>query len=196
MFTSRAEFRILLRQDNADERLTELSNNIGLADDDRLVQLEKKQVERKKILEFLNKTSALPDDVNVLLESKNSSTIKQKVKMSGLVLRPQISMSELRETNAALKEFLEDFSEESMEQAEIELKYSGYIEREKEMVDKMLRLEDVKITDKLDYATIKSLSIESRQKLAKIRPSTLGQASRISGVSPADISVLMIHLGR
>ena len=116
--------------------------------------------------------------------------------MSGLVLRPQISMAELREANSALKDFLKGFSEESMEQAEIELKYSGYIEREKDMVEKMLRLEDVRITDKLDYTTIKSLSIESRQKLAKIRPSTLGQASRISGVSPADISVLMIHLGR
>ena len=196
MFTSRAEFRILLRQDNADERLTELSNKIGLADDERMSLLEKKQKERAQILDFLNKTSASPQEVNEFLEKKNSSAIKQKVKMAGLVLRPQISMSELREANATVKEFLHGYSEESMEQAEIELKYSGYIEREKEMVEKMQRLEDVKINDDLDYSSIKSLSIESRQKLAKIRPSTLGQASRISGVSPADISVLLIHMGR
>jgi tRNA uridine 5-carboxymethylaminomethyl modification enzyme len=196
MFTSRAEFRILLRQDNADERLTPLSHELGLATDERMISLEKKRKEKDGIIAYLNKESIRPEEINAILAEKGTSLISQKVKFSSIVLRPQLSLIELKENNEALSEFLGDKSAECMEQAEIELKYQGYIDREKELAEKMLRLEDMMIHDGMEYDKVKSLSIESRQKLNKIRPKTLGQASRISGVSPADISVLMVHLGR
>ena len=144
----------------------------------------------------MEKTSVLPEEVNALLLKKESSPISQKVKLSSLILRPQLDLKELAQESVALKDFLGERNAESAEQAEIEMKYEGYISREKEMADKMLRLENVLIVDGIEYDNLKSLSIESRQKLKKIKPKTLGQASRISGVSPADISVLMVHLGR
>ena len=196
MFTSRAEFRILLRQDNADERLTPLSHKLGLASDKRMNQLDVKLNSRKEILKFLNTTSIAPNEANAFLKESKTSEITQKVKLSNLVLRPQVSMTGLRETSQTLSTFLKEHKEEAHEQAEIELKYSGYIEREKEMAEKMSRLEDYVIKDDLDYTLLKSLSTESKQKLQKIRPETLGQASRISGVSPADISVIMVYLGK
>ncbi len=196
MFTSRAEFRILLRQDNADERLTPISHQLGFADDKRMKELEEKTKERKDILSYLAKTSIKPEDINPKLEEKNSSRINQKVKMAALVLRPQLSMGDIASESSELSQFLANKSRESVEQSEIELKYEGYIKREKEIAEKMTRLEDVAIREDVKYDEIKSLSSESRQKLNEIRPKTLGQASRISGVSPADISVLMVHLGR
>ena len=196
MFTSRAEFRILLRQDNADERLTPMSHELGLASEERMKRLDEKLKSRKEILKFLNTTSITPVEANAFLEENDTSLIDQKVKLSNLALRPQVSMNGLRETSPALRSFLKDHRTEAHEQAEIELKYSGYIEREKEMAEKMSRLEDYTIKEDIDYNLLKSLSTESRQKLLKIRPKTLGQASRISGVSPADISVIMVYLGK
>ena len=196
MFTSRAEFRILLRQDNADDRLTPLSHELGLADDLRMKTLEKKRADRKSIHSYLRNNSAEPELANAVLRKRKSSEISQKTKLNTLALRPQLDMDDLRELNEDLNAFLMDFDGDIIEQSEIELKYAGYIQREKELVDKMHRLESVRIRDDLDYNTIKSLSTESRQKLMEIKPQTLGQASRISGVSPADISVLLVHLGR
>ncbi|MEQ9062907.1 MAG: tRNA uridine-5-carboxymethylaminomethyl(34) synthesis enzyme MnmG [Vicingaceae bacterium] len=196
MFTSRAEFRILLRQDNADERLTPLSYELGLANEDRMRNLERKGNEKRSLRAFMDKSSISPEEINPLLISKESSPIKQKVKLSSLVLRPQLSIKDLQASHNKLSQALMGLENESVEQAEIEIKYEGYILREKELVDKMNRLEAVQIDASLDYDRIKSLSMESRQKLMKVRPTTLGQASRISGVSPADISVLMVHLGR
>jgi tRNA uridine 5-carboxymethylaminomethyl modification enzyme len=196
MFTSRAEFRILLRQDNADERLSPKAFDLGLVKADRMKALEKKLKERSEISKYLGKSSISPEEVNGLLSEKGSATISQKVKMSSIVLRPQISLEELGNSNKALQKFLSVRQKESAELAEIELKYQGYINREKDLAEKVLRLENVKISDTMEYDNLKSLSTESRQKLKKIKPATLGQASRISGVSPADISVLMIHLGR
>lgn len=196
MFTSRAEYRILLRQDNADERLTPLSNALGFAEDEKMLELESKLRNRKDLMDFLNKTSVEPDDVNPYLESEQSAAIRQKVKLSSLVLRPQLNIAGLAAHSLELKEKLDSVTAESAEQAEIEMKYEGYIQREREMADKMHRLEDMVIKDSIEYDNVKSLSTESRQKLKEIRPKTLGQASRISGVSPADISVLMVHLGR
>jgi len=196
MFTSRAEFRILLRQDNADERLTPIAHELGLASDKSMESLNYKIKERKEVTDFLRKTSISPEEINNKLNDKKSSPITQKVKLSSLVLRPQLSVLDIKEESLPLAKFLINKSHDSIQLAEIEMKYEGYISREKEMAEKMLRLEDVIINDNMEYGSIKSLSIESRQKLNNIKPKTLGQASRISGVSPADISVLMVHLGR
>lgn len=196
MFTSRAEFRILLRQDNADLRLTPRGHEIGLASNDRLKAVEFKQDQSSEIMEFLKTESVKPEDVNDLLEASGTATIKQKVKLNSLLSRPQLKLEMLENEIGSVKDFLENYQDESVEQAELLVKYQGYIDREKEMVDKMKRLEDVRIPDALDYASLKSLSTEARQKMAQLKPATVGQASRISGVSPADISVLLVHLGR
>lgn len=196
MFTSRAEFRILLRQDNADERLTPISNRVGFASDERMRLLEEKREACKMLSSFVEKTSVMPSDINPYLERNKSSIINQKVKLSSLIVRPQISLSGLAEEFKALGSFLEEYNRDIVDQVEIDLKYQGYIEREKELADKMLRLEGMIIHEDLEYDQVKSLSAESRQKLKKIKPRTLGQASRISGVSPSDVSVLMVHLGR
>ncbi|MCK9562104.1 MAG: tRNA uridine-5-carboxymethylaminomethyl(34) synthesis enzyme MnmG [Bacteroidales bacterium] len=195
MFTSRAEYRILLRQDNADIRLTPIGRKIGLVDDYRQKILDEKYNAISKISEYISKTSILPEQANPILSSHNSSAIKQSVKLQSLISRPEISIndfvipSDLLEANETEKHIL-------LEIAEIIVKYSGYIEKEKQLADKLSRLDYIKIKGKIPYETLKSLSIEARQKLEEIQPETIGQASRISGISPADISVLLIYLGR
>lgn len=194
MFTSRAEYRILLRQDNADVRLTPLSNKLGLATDEMLKQVEKKNEQVNEIIKQFEETSLIPEEVNEYLESQNSSAIKQKVKASTVVTRPNISIGDIIKNNQSLQKALADFDEDVLEAAEILMKYNGYIAREKEVADKMMRLENIKIYDNIDYRSLSSLSAEAVEKLTKIKPSTLGQASRISGISASDISVLMIHM--
>ncbi|MFT7085610.1 MAG: tRNA uridine 5-carboxymethylaminomethyl modification enzyme [Vicingaceae bacterium] len=196
MFTSRAEYRILLRQDNADSRLTKLSHEIGLASDDRLKALEHKEKTTEDILKHLQKTSIDPKDVNAFLKESGTSEIKQKMKLSSIVSRPQITLESVMQGLPKEAHALKDYPQDCIEQAEIKIKYSGYIEREREMADKHSRLEDVVIKDEFDYNKLNSISAEAREKLSKIRPKTIGQASRISGVSPSDISVLLIHFGR
>ena len=196
MFTSRAEYRILLRQDNADIRLTPLAHKIGLVNDDRLELVNKKIEEAKQIMDFFRKESVTPDEINSILTEQDSSEIKQKTKLLQLLSRPQIEMKDLREKVASVKEVLAGKMEDSIEQAEILMKYEGYIEKEKEIVDKMNRLEYVPVPEDFDFSVINSLSLEAREKLKKFKPRTLGQASRISGVNPSDVSVLMVYLGR
>jgi tRNA uridine 5-carboxymethylaminomethyl modification enzyme len=196
MFTSRAEFRVLLRQDNADVRLTEKSYKIGLAKPERLERVREKMAATHEIIEFCKKTSVSPDQLNGLLSSLGSAPLKQKVKMDGVVARPHVSLSDILKEIPGGKDVLEKYSEEYLEQAEINIKYEGYVEKEKELVEKMQRLENIPLVDSLDYHSLPSLSSEAREKLSKIRPRTLGQATRISGVSPADISVLMVYVGR
>ncbi len=196
MFTSRAEYRILLRQDNADIRLTPLAHKIGLVGDKRLELVNKKIEEAKQIIDFFRKESVTPDEINSILTEQDSSEIKQKTKLLQLLSRPQIEMKDLREKVASVKEVLAGKMEDSIEQAEILMKYEGYIEKEKEIVDKMNRLEYVPVPEDFDFSVINSLSLEAREKLKKFKPRTLGQASRISGVNPSDVSVLMVYLGR
>ncbi len=196
MFTSRAEYRILLRQDNADSRLTKLSHDIGLASTERLAALEHKEKTTENILKHLNQTSVKPEDINAFLKKSGTSEIKQKVKLSTIISRPQVSMNTIISSLPKERESLIAFPQDCIEQAEIKIKYSGYIEREREMANKLNRLEDVKIKDEFDYHKLTSISAEAREKLSKIRPKTIGQASRISGVSPSDVSVLLIHFGR
>lgn len=199
MFTSRAEYRLILRQDNADERLTEISNRAGLAGPDRIMLLEEKIRKRNRIDDILADYSISPDLINRFLISRNTAPIKQKVKIKDILLRPQVNIFELVDFVEELKESVdlkENYDIEILESAEINLKYRGYIEREKLMADKLKRLEHIKISKEFDFDKLKSISAEGREKLNSIRPVTLGQASRISGVSPADISVLLVHLGR
>lgn len=196
MFTSRAEYRILLRQDNADIRLTEKAFALGLAKTDRMNRLTEKQAAIAAIKTFFTENSISPDEVSTALEGAGSAPLKQRTKLDKVLSRPHISIPLLAENSSLLKEFLMEFDKESIECAEIEIKYEGYIHKEKEMADKMQKLEEIKINPDYDYTLVKSISIEARQKLLKIKPATLGQASRISGVSPADIAVLMVHMGR
>ena len=196
MFTSRAEYRILLRQDNADIRLTKMSNELGLADDYRLKAMEFKASNIKSIITTFSKTSLFPEEVNPYLEQLNSSPLKQKVKASSVVTRPNITVLGLKENNGKLKESLNCFTEIEVENAEILMKYEGYIKREKEVADKLMRLEDIKIYTDIDYTKLSSLSSEAVDKLSKVQPNTIGQASRISGISPSDVSVLMVFHGR
>ena len=200
MFTSRAEFRTLLRQDNADIRLTPLGYSIGLAKEERMRRVERKMLETDRILGFLRQESAFPDQVNPMLEERNTSALSQKQKLFNLLSRPQLGMQDLLGSVDSLSSFAagieEDFRAMALEQAEIMVKYEGYIEKEQEIVEKFARLEEINLHDEFDYESLSALSMEARIKLSKIRPRTLGQASRISGVSPSDISVLMVHLGR
>lgn len=197
MFTSRAEFRTLLRQDNADFRLTPKSHAIGLASEDRLRRVEYKRTESEKMVAFYKDTSITATEANVLLANKNSALVSQSDKMFKLFSRPQIDLQDML-TLDKVKEYAttNQLDEEVLEQAEIQVKYSGYIEKERNNAEKLTRLEDVKIPEFFDYSKIKSMSIEARQKLTQIRPVTISQASRISGVSPSDISVLLIYMGR
>ena len=196
MFTSRAEYRILLRQDNADLRLTPLAHEIGLASDERLEAVNHKREETNRILDQLSKTSISPEMANPYLVKMNTSPIKQKVKVESIISRPQVSLNSFisNDTNEIFG--LKKYSEECLEQAEIKLKYSGYIARERETAQKLTRLEGIKIRSDFDYSKLKSISSEAREKLGAIKPENIGQASRISGVSPSDISVLLIHFGR
>ena len=199
MFTSRAEYRILLRQDNADSRLTEMSYKLGLAKEDRYQHYLDKKQRVEEIQEFLQSNSVSPDQINGLLEQKDSAAIDQKAKMAYLLLRPQLNLFEMVEHLDVLSEkydLNDRFTRECLEEAEILIKYEGYIEKERELADKLNRLENVKLPADFDFHTLTSLSYESREKLNRYKPETLGQASRISGISPADISVLAIFLGR
>lgn len=197
MFTSRAEFRTLLRQDNADFRLTPMSHKIGLASEDRLKRMEHKHNESEKMVAFFRETSVSINEINPILEAKETAIINQSDKMFKIFSRPQIDLEDMMKLNK-VKEYIDsnNVDQEILEQAEIQVKYSGYIEKERNNADKLLRLEDMKIPDAFDYYKIKSMSIEAKQKLDKIRPVTISQASRISGVSPSDISVLLIYMGR
>jgi tRNA uridine 5-carboxymethylaminomethyl modification enzyme len=198
MFTSRAEYRILLRQDNADARLTKLSYKLGLAKEDRYEKYLEKRQKVEDIKQFLNENYAYPDEINGLLEQKESSKIDQKMKLSYLLLRPQINLNEMIKVLSSLKNYRtqDRFIKECLEEAEIEIKYASYIEKENELADKLRRLENVKLPKNFDFHSLQSLSYESREKLNKYQPKTLGEASRISGISPADINVLAIFLGR
>jgi tRNA uridine 5-carboxymethylaminomethyl modification enzyme len=200
MFTSRAEFRTLLRQDNADIRLSPLGYAIGLAKEERMRRVERKIAETDRILDFLRQESAHPEEVNSLLAEKNTTSIAQKQKLFNLLSRPQLGIQDLLSSVDRLSSFsqeIEDgFREMALEQAEIMVKYEGYIEKEQEIVEKFARLEEIPLHDEFDYESLSALSMEARIKLTRIRPRTLGQASRISGVSPSDISVLLVHLGR
>ncbi|MCB0379619.1 MAG: tRNA uridine-5-carboxymethylaminomethyl(34) synthesis enzyme MnmG [Flavobacteriales bacterium] len=196
MFTSRAEYRILLRQDNADVRLTPLSNKIGLATDDMLKKVEQKNSNINSIISKFEETSLLPEEVNDYLDSQNSSILKQKVKANTVITRPNIEITNIINSSVKLKETLKAYSNEELEGAEILMKYDGYISREKEIADKMMRLENIKLYDNIDYKSLSSLSAEAVEKLTKIKPNTLGQASRISGISASDISVLMVHMNK
>ncbi len=196
MFTSRAEYRILLRQDNADLRLTEKSYLLGLADQDRYDRVLDKKAKALEITELLLKFSIAPDEVNPFLESIGSAPVTQKLKLDKIVSRPHIGIAALMENIPVVNDLLKDYDPEFIEQAEIAIKYEGYIQREQELADKLVRLDEVKLTDKLDYTKMPSLSYEAKDKLIKMKPKTLGQASRISGISPADISVLMVYIGR
>jgi tRNA uridine 5-carboxymethylaminomethyl modification enzyme len=197
MFTSRAEYRTLLRQDNADFRLTPMSHKIGLASEKRLKRMEHKRNESEKMVAFFKETSVTVSETNPILEAKETALISQGDKMFKVFSRPQIDLEDMLKFEK-VKEYIanNNVDQEILEQAEIQVKYSGYIEKERNNADKLTRLEDVKIPENFDYNKIKSMSIEAKQKLSNIRPVTISQASRISGVSPSDISVLLIYMGR
>jgi len=199
MFTSRAEYRILLRQDNADLRLTPLGYEVGLASEKRMKRVEEKKSRIADAIKFIRKTSAEPDKVNALLESKGTTPLKQKQKLSSLIPRPQLNIFELEEVIPELKDYFDNEMKEDsecLEEVEILTKYEGYIDKEQEMASKMSRFEEMRIGRNIDFRSIEALSFEAREKLSDIKPETIGQASRISGVSPADISVLLVHMGR
>jgi tRNA uridine 5-carboxymethylaminomethyl modification enzyme len=196
MFTSRAEYRTLLRQDNADLRLTELSFRIGLASQERMEEVRKKRVGVDKVKGIMREYAVDPDEVKRYLEEKNSAPLLQKQRLSQLLLRPNIELTEVVKSSSKLSSLLDGFSSDVLEQAEIQVKYDTYINKEKELVDKMSELEELIIPDSFNYEKIISLSNEARQKFNKIRPRTLGQASRISGVNPSDVQILMVYMGR
>ena len=197
MFTSRAEYRTLLRQDNADLRLTPKSHSIGLASDERLKRMEEKERKSNAFIQFFRNTSVSPEDINPILESVDSALVKQSDKMFKAFSRPNVTMDHMMQLQS-VSNFVVDngLDREVMEQAAIQVKYSGYIQKEKNNADKLHRLENVKIPNNFDYSKLKSLSYEAREKLEAIRPVTISQASRISGVSPSDISVLLVFMGR
>ncbi|MBU0763529.1 MAG: tRNA uridine-5-carboxymethylaminomethyl(34) synthesis enzyme MnmG [Bacteroidetes bacterium] len=200
MFTSRAEYRILLRQDNADRRLTEKGYRIGLATSERYEKMKENERALKAVIRFLKECSISPEEINDTLKAQGTSPLKQKTKLYDVLLRPQIRISSLANVHLRFNRFMDEIKninrEEVLGAVEIEVKYSGYIEREKGIAEKIFRLENVKLPKDIDYQQLGAISIEARQKLEKIRPSSIGQASRISGVSPADINVLLVYLGR
>ena len=196
MFTSRAEYRILLRQDNADIRLTPKSFELGLAKQERIDRVNLKQKQTQEIINYFKKESIDPAEINLALEAIGSAPITQKVKMFGVLTRPTITLLDFAIYSPKVKEFISQYDLESIEQAEILMKYEGYISKEHELADKQTRLEDLVLHDDFDYKRLTSLSSEAREKFNKIRPRTIGQASRISGITPSDISVLMVYLGR
>ena len=199
MFTSRAEYRLLLRQDDADERLTLLSYNIGLANEERVKLLYEKSKIKETIHKYLTENSISPDEINGLLAERGTSSLKQKTKAVELIKRPQVSIQDVLLFFKPLNEMVESLGNrknEILEAVEVFIKYEGYIEREKTMAEKIKRLEGISIKPGIDYSVLKSLSIEARQKLSRQKPVTIGEASRISGVSPADVSVLLLYMGR
>ena len=197
MFTSRAEYRMLLRQDNADQRLTAVSHSLGLASDERLAICDLKYKQSQSLISFLKSQSILPAEINPVLTNKESAPVKQSGKADKILSRPNIKLEDLKNCNSVSSYISSNnFSEEVQDQAEIQIKYSGYIQKEKNNADKLNRLESVKIPKDFDYKKLKSISAEALEKLNKIRPETISQASRISGVSPNDISVLLVYMGR
>ena len=196
MFTSRAEFRLSLRQDNADLRLTALGHSLGLASEERFEKMNNKKSETAKLVNDLKQKKFSPDAINAGLERLETATITEKISAEKLLKRPQLGIKELAMLSDELAEYLTRYPSEVIEQAEIQIKYESYLEKEQLMVEKLANMEDFKITPTFDYLSITALSNEGRQKLHKIRPETLGQASRISGVSPADLSILTVYLGR
>ena len=196
MFTSRAEYRILLRHDNADVRLTHLAHQIGLQSDDALAKVESKINQTNDFVSFLRKTGITPDEANPFLSEIESAPLQQQVKLSSVLTRPNVSLGQLANASTQLAERTNLLDLEIVEQAEILIKYEGYIQREQELALKFEKLDGLVLPDNIDYHAMKSLSIESRQKLTAIKPATLGQASRISGVSPSDISVILININR
>lgn len=196
MFTSRAEYRTLLRQDNADIRLTEKGFEIGLADQERLDNVRQKVRQVEEIISELTSHKLQPEEINPTLEELGSAPIREKTSVTQLLKRPQLSISEITGSIPVIYALLEKYGEDTIKQAEIHIKYDSYIEKEKLLVEKMNRLEDLSIIDNFNYDIVTSLSFEGREKLKRTRPSTIGQASRISGVSPSDISVLMLFIGR
>lgn len=196
MFTSRAEHRLLLRQDNADIRLTPIAHELGLVGDDRLAIVNQKVKDSDEIVAFTKKHGIEMSEANSLLEELGTSALTQNVKLFSVLSRPQVNISDLRKVSESFEEVLNQFDKETVEQAEIKIKYESYFEKEQEIVSKMQKMEDKAINPDFDYNTLVSLSKEAREKLLKIKPRTLGQASRISGVSPSDISVLMVHIAK
>ena len=198
MFTSRAEFRMLLRQDNADVRLSEKAYNIGMISKEMISKVQNKKVETNNLISFIKKLSINHELINPILERKKSSLLKQKVKADTILSRPNINIVDIINSSQKLREYISDkkLNAEVLEQAEILIKYSGYIGREKDVAEKISRLEQVKISNNIDYDSFPSLSNESKEKLKSIQPSTVGQASRISGIKPSDVSVLLVYLGR
>lgn len=196
MFTSRAEYRILLRQDNADLRLTPLAQALGMDVRERMERVRAKEEAVKTIEAFVRETSVSPDVFNGYLERIGSSPLSQKVKLHGVLLRPHVGIRALAEAWAPLKEFLSKWDDETIDLAETQLKYEGYIQKEQELADKMNQLENLYLKEDFDYRALPSLSAEAKEKLSKVKPRSLGQASRISGVNPADISVILVHIGR
>ena len=194
MFTSRAEHRLLLRQDNADERLSPIGFKLGLIGEERIEKVKNKIEETDKIIKYLKKTSIDKDSINPLLIEKNTSLVNQNIKMFTLLSRPQLGINDLIPVHSGLREAVKDLDEEVLEQVEIKVKYDSYFEKEMELVGKMKKMEDKVINPEFDYSRLLSLSKEAREKLKNVKPRTLGQASRISGVTPSDISVLMVHM--
>ena len=197
MFTSRAEYRLLLRQDNADIRLTKKGRQLGLASEERMENLNKKNTQTEILIKFLKKQSIEPKLINQVLEKRNSAKVQQKKKLYSFLSRPHISFKDLN-ISKGLTDFVEKnkISNEAIEQAEINIKYGGYLSKEAESAKKLSKLEDMKIPDDFDYTKLHSISTEGKEKLNEIKPISIGQASRISGVSPSDINILLIYMGR
>jgi len=196
MFTSRAEFRLSLRQDNADIRLTESGYRLGLAGEERYALMVEKKNNTSSLLQGLGQFKLQPEEINPLLTALGTGAVTEKTSAEKILKRPQLSMHHLKEATPSLKEYLGAFSTEVLEQAEIQLKYDSYLEKERLLVEKVAHLEHLSIPSTFDFLSITALSNEGRHKLHKIRPETLGQAARISGVSPADVSILTVYLGR
>lgn len=199
MFTSRAEYRILLRQDNADLRLTPIGHKIGLADDNRLKKVEEKISSTNELMRFIDDKSIVPDEINETMEKAGTSPLKHSVKLRNVLSRPQLTFEDVRKSVAWFDDKLnayEDLNHEIVEQAEINVKYDGYIQREQDHANKLERLDYVKIPTSMEYDKLESLSAEAKEKLKSLQPETIGQASRISGISPSDVSVLLVFLGR
>ena len=196
MFTSRAEYRILLRQDNADERLTPLAHELGLASDERLAALDTKLAGVKTLRKGLQNLSVTPDNAQSVLEAVNSSPLKHAVRAQEILTRPHVTLAAMTEGIDDVQALTQQHGPEVLEQVEIQVKYEGYIAKEQDMADRLGKLDHLSIPEDLDFHRLTSLSFEGRQKLTERRPRTLGEASRISGVSPSDLSVLMVYLGR